>query len=202
MEDISIYPQYLNFTNYSVADDVMIQFHSNNFMLKKTINRMAFKNYVPKPLSLVNVLDSDDNFMRYYDSYSDDLEESVNKNGIFLVLASMEHNMFKRAKRIRFCEECPDECLMEFMVTTRNHRNLFLIPEWQCPNYMGLELFGMKIRKVGDEFKLTYGLMFKEFYDIEFNRGYEDIEIIYTEELNLPSLRGRGFSGCKSLYES
>lgn len=78
----------------------MIQFHSNNFMLKKTINRMAFKNYVPKPLSLVNVLDSDDNFMRYYDSYSDDLEESVNKNGIFLVLASLEHNMFKRAKRI------------------------------------------------------------------------------------------------------
>lgn len=125
----------------------MIRFRSNNFMLKKTVNRMAARNYVPEPWALVNVLDSDDNIVGCCCSYRENLEDAVCENGIFLVLASMEYNWFKRAKQIRFGEECPDECLREFIVTTRNHRNLFLIPEWQCPDYSSPELFGIKIRK-------------------------------------------------------
>lgn len=146
---------------------------------------MAARNYVPEPWALVNVLDGDDNFVRYYNSYCEDLEDDVCENGIFLVLASMEYNWFKRAKRIRFGEECPDECLREFIVTTRNHRNLFLIPEWQCPYYVSPELFGIRIKKIDDEFELTYGLRYKESYDILFDRGYDDIEIVYAEEIKI-----------------
>ena len=164
---------------------MMIRFRSKNFMLKRTINRMASKNYIPEPWALAYVLDSDDNMVQGYCSYCDDLEEAVCENGIFLVLASMEYSLYGRAKRIRFGEECPEECLRDFRIKTRNRKTIFLIPEWQCPEYVSPELFGIKIRKTGDEYELTYGMHYKEYYDIIFDRGYEDIEIVYAEELEI-----------------
>lgn len=163
----------------------MIQFSSKNFMFKKTVNRMASKNYIQDPWPLVYVLDSDDNMVGCYCSYSQDLEDAVSNDGVFLVLAFMEYNDFKRAKEIRFGDDCPDEYLEEFIVTTGNHRNIFSVPCWQCPDYSSPELFGLKIKKVGDEYEMTYGLHYKEYYEILFDRGYEDIEIVYADELEI-----------------
>ena len=163
----------------------MIQFHTKNFMMKKTINRMAARKYMPQNWPLIYVLNSQDNMIGYYHKYHEYLEESVCKNGIFLVLAVMEYNYYNSKRGLRFGDECPEECVRDFIVTTRNHRTFFYVPEWQCPNYASPELFGIKIKKINDEYELTYGLHYKEYYDIIFNRGWEDIEIEYAEELKI-----------------
>ena len=163
----------------------MIQFHSKNFMLKKTINRMVARDYMSDGRPLIYVLDSQNNMVGFHWEYSEDLEDAVCENGIFLVLAVMEYSYYNSSKGFRFGEECPEECVRDFIVTTRNHRNFFYIPEWQCPDYVSPELFGIRIRKIGDEFELTYGLYYKEYYDIIFDRGYEDIEIEYAEEIEI-----------------
>lgn len=161
----------------------MIQFHSKNFMFKKTVNRMLNANYVPKIWDTVSILDSKDNLISYHSSYSKEFEGAVEDNGIFLVLACMEYHDFQHAKIIEFGERDPNELSFDFVVTTFNHRNIFSIPQWQCPEYVSPEFFGAKIRKIYDEYELTYGLSFKKQYSIEFNRGYEDIEIVYAEEI-------------------
>ena len=63
----------------------MIQFHSKNFMFKKTVNRMLNANYVPKIWDTVSILDSKDNLISYHSSYSKEFEGAVEDNGIFLV---------------------------------------------------------------------------------------------------------------------
>ena len=75
--------------------------------------------------------------------------------------------------------------MRDFVVTSWNHRNVFLIPESQCPQYVSREFFGIKIKKIDDEFEITYGLTWRETYEICFNGGYEDIEIVYADELKI-----------------
>lgn len=59
------------------------------------------------------------------------------------------------------------------------------IPADRCPGYMSPETFGVKIKKSGEYFEITYGMLYEAFYQIEFDRGYEDIEIIYADELKI-----------------
>lgn len=170
---------------FRVLSDNMIQFKSKNFMFKKTVNRMLHARYVPKIWDTVSILDEKDNLISYHSSYSEDFEKAVLDNGVFLVLACMEYCDFHHAKSIEFGEKYPGEYLWEFIVASRNHRNIFLIPESQCPPYESPEFFGIKIKKIDDEFEITYGLTFRESYDICFDRGYEDIEIVYADELKI-----------------
>lgn len=76
----------------------------------------------------------------------------------FLVLACMEYHVFQHAKIIEFGERDSLELSFDFVVTTFNHRNIFSIPQWQCPAYFSPEFFGAKIRKIDDEYELTFGL--------------------------------------------
>lgn len=163
----------------------MIQFRSKNFMFKKTVNRMLHARYVPRIWDIVSILDENDNLISYHRSYSEDFEKAVMENGVFLVLACMEYCVFHHAKSIEFGDKYPGEYLRDFIVATRNHRNIFLIPESQCPDYVSPEFFGIKIRKIDDEFEITYGLTWRETYNIYFDRGYEDIEIVYADELEI-----------------
>lgn len=163
----------------------MIQFRSKNFMFKKTVNRMLHARYVPRIWDIVSILDENDNLISYHRSYSEDFEKAVMENGVFLVLACMEYCVFHHAKSIEFGDKYPGEYLWDFIVATRNHRNIFLIPESQCPDYVSPEFFGIKIRKIDDEFEITYGLTWRETYNIYFDRGYEDIEIVYADELEI-----------------
>ena len=170
-----------------ITSDNIIQFHSKNFMFKKTVNRMLNANYVPRIWDTVSILDSKDNLISYHCSYSQEFEDALEENGIFLVLACMEYRDFQNAKTIEFGQIDPFEYSLEFLVTTFNHRNIFSIPQWQCPHYVSPEFFGAKIRKIDDEYELTYGLSFRETYTILFDRGYEDIEIVYADEIEKAS---------------
>lgn len=60
----------------------MIKFHSENFMFKKTVNRMLNANYVSKIWDIVSILDSKDNLISYHSSYLKEFEDAVENNGI------------------------------------------------------------------------------------------------------------------------
>ena len=159
------------------------RFKSKNLMFKKSITRMLHYNYIPEPWDTLSILDGDDNLISYHSSYSDDFLDAVLENGIFLVLAVMEYRDFENAKVIEFGKAEPWEFRLEFIVTTFKRRNIFSIPECSCPDYESPEFFGVKITKTGDEYDLTFGMSYRRTYDIEFDRGYEDIEIIYADEI-------------------
>lgn len=112
----------------------MIQFKSENFMFEKTIRRMLHARYVPKIWDTVSILDSNDNLISYHSCYSEKFEDAVENDGIFLVLACMEYCDFQWAKVIEFEKRWPGEYSYEFVVVTRNHRNIFSIPESRCPD--------------------------------------------------------------------
>ena len=146
---------------------------------------MLHAKYVPCIWDTVSILGRNDNLVSYHSSYSKDFKNAVLDKGVFLVLACMEYCDFHHAKTIEFGEKYPGEYMLDFIVTSRNHRNIFLIPESQCPHYVSPEFFGIKIKKIDDEFEITYGLTWRETYEICFNRGYEDIEIVYADELKI-----------------
>lgn len=154
-----------------------------NLLFKRTITRIANSKNLSREYKTIAKLDEDDYLIKYYSDYCDELENL--ENGIFLALVYMKYRVFENVKYLWSAEKYPDEFCNEYILITHKNRRLIRIPEYRCPCYGSPEIFGVKIKKVDDEYKITYGMLYDEEYIIDFNRGYEDIEIVYAEELKI-----------------
>lgn len=155
---------------------------SKNLLFKKSITGIANSN-LTKDYKPIAKLDENDYLVKYYEDYCDELENL--ENGIFLTLLRMEYRVFENVKYLEFAERYPDEFCEEFILITHKNRRLIRIPEYRCPRYRSLETFGVKIKKVDGEYKIDYGMLYDKEYIIEFDRGYEDIEIVYADKIKI-----------------
>ena len=158
-------------------------FKSKNFMFKKTITQIVNSRKMNPIYKQIAVLDEDNNLIRYYDDYCDELIDM--ENGIFLALIYMEYNDLRNVKYLEHAQKYKDEFCEEFILTTHKNKRMIRIPADRCPRYKSPETFGVKIKKMGEYFEITYGMIYEAFYQIEFSRGYEDIEITYADELKI-----------------
>lgn len=156
---------------------------AKNLLFKKSITRIANSKILTKDYKPIAKLDKDNYLVKYYNSYCGELENL--ENGIFLTLIQMEYHEFEYVKYLESAEKYPDEFCEEFILFTHKNRRLIRIPKYRCPHYKSPETFGVKIRKIDGEYEITYGMLFDETYTIEFNLGYEDIEIVYADEIKI-----------------
>ena len=153
-----------------------ISFTCDNLMVDKIINRQKAQGYIPDDYRTVMILNSENELINYKDYH-----EALLEDGIFIVLACLIFPMFETAKEIKIEPNFEEEYYEEFLITTRKTRYIYHLPETICPyHYVSPDFFGIKVQIIDDKYHVTFGGLFHDEYEIEFN-GYINMETLVED---------------------